>query len=350
MRIVVIGGTRFIGPCVVRRLFAEGHEVTLFHRGKSMAKLPESITHILGNRRNLKDFRRAFKALKPDVVLDMVPITEQDAQQVVETFKGITSRVVALSSQDVYRAYGLLIGIEHGELEKIPLTEDSNLRTRLYPYRGDNPRAEDDPRRILDDYEKILAEMVYMSAPELPGTILRLPMVYGPGDYQHRLHEYLKRMDDRRPAVLLEEGLANWQWTRGYVENVADAIVLAIQNDAAMKKIYNVGKEEVLTTYEWVSLIAKYAEWDGEIIIVPKEKLPKEMVPDMRSEQHLVSDTTRIRKELGYREMIPDGKGMRRTIAWERENPPKKTSPEEFNYEVEDRVIERLTKEVKDDS
>jgi nucleoside-diphosphate-sugar epimerase len=149
-------------------------------------------------------------------------------------------------------------------------------------------------------------------------------------------------MDDNRPAILLEEGLANWQWTRGYVENVADAIVLAIQNDTAMRKIYNVGKEEVLTTYEWVSLIAKYAEWDGEIIVVPKEKLPKEMVPEMRSEQHLVSDTSRIRSELRYEESIPDDKGMRRTIAWERENPPKQISEEQFNYEEEDSVLEKL--------
>lgn len=342
MRILVIGGTRFIGPCVVRRLFAEGHEVTLFHRGKSMADLPESITHMLGDRHDLREFRSAFKSLKPDVVLDMVPITEQDAQMVVDTFKGIAGRVVALSSQDVYRAYGILIGIEEGTIEKMPLTEDANLRTRLYPYRGDEPRAEDDPRKILDDYDKILAERVYMSVPELPGTILRLPMVYGPGDYQHRLFEYLKRMDDKRPAILLEEGLANWQWTRGYVENVADAIVLAIQNDMAMRRIYNVGKQEVLTTSEWVRLIAKYAGWDGDIVVAAKDVLPKDLVPEMRSEQHLVSDTSRIRRELGYEESIPDDKGMKRTIAWERENPPETISPEQFNYEAEDGVLKEL--------
>lgn len=342
MRILVIGGTRFIGPCVVRRLFAEGHEVTLFHRGKSMADLPESITHMLGDRHDLREFRSAFKSLKPDVVLDMVPITEQDAQMVVDTFKGIAGRVVALSSQDVYRAYGILIGIEEGTIEKMPLTEDANLRTRLYPYRGDEPRAEDDPRKILDDYDKILAERVYMSVPELPGTILRLPMVYGPGDYQHRLFEYLKRMDDKRPAILLEEGLANWQWTRGYVENVADAIVLAIQNDMAMRRIYNVGKQEVLTTSEWVRMIAKYAGWDGDIVVAAKDVLPKDLVPEMRSEQHLVSDTSRIRRELGYEESIPDDKGMKRTIAWERENPPETISPEQFNYEAEDGVLKEL--------
>ncbi len=342
MRILVIGGTRFIGPCVVRRLFAGGHEVTLFHRGKSKAELPESITHMLGNRHNLMDFRSAFKALKPDIVLDMAPVTEDDARLVVDTFSGIAGRAVAISSQDVYRAYGILIGIEEGKPEKMPLTEEAHLRTKLYPYRGDELRAEDDPRKLLDDYDKILVEKVYMSAAELPGTILRLPMVYGPGDYQHRLFEYLKRMDDSRPAILLEEAYAKWQWTRGYVENVADAIVLAMQNDAAMKRIYNVGQQEVLTTLEWVGIIAKYAGWNGEIVVVAKDALPKELVPDMKSEQHLVSDTTLIREELGYKEAISDEKGMRRTIAWEREHPPQQIDPAQFNYEAEDTVLKEL--------
>jgi nucleoside-diphosphate-sugar epimerase len=48
-----------------------------------------------------------------------------------------------------------------------------------------------------------------MGTAGLPGTVLRLPTVYGPGDYQHRLFEYLKRMDDGRPAILLGEGVAS---------------------------------------------------------------------------------------------------------------------------------------------
>ncbi len=37
MRILLLGGTGFIGPFVARRLSAEGHEVTLFHRGQTQA-------------------------------------------------------------------------------------------------------------------------------------------------------------------------------------------------------------------------------------------------------------------------------------------------------------------------
>jgi hypothetical protein len=50
---------------------------------------------------------------------------------VVGTFKGMTYRVVAISSQDVYLAYGRLTGLEPGPAEPVPLTEHSPLRTRL---------------------------------------------------------------------------------------------------------------------------------------------------------------------------------------------------------------------------
>ena len=109
MRVLVIGGTRFIGPPVVRRLHAQGHDVTLFHRSKSAVELPEDIKHIFGDRNKLTDFCDTFKNIKPDVVLDMIPITEEHAQQVMTTFRGVTKCVIAISSQDVYRAYGILI-------------------------------------------------------------------------------------------------------------------------------------------------------------------------------------------------------------------------------------------------
>src|SRR5258708_19715971 len=82
---------------------------------------------------------------------------------------------------------------------------------------------------------------------DLPGTVLRLPMVYGPGDYQHRLFSYLKRMDDNRPVILLDEAEAQWRWTHGYVENVADAIALALTDELAPDRIYNVVKPFTFT-------------------------------------------------------------------------------------------------------
>ena len=79
-----------------------------------------------------------------------------------------------------------------------------------------------------------------MSASNISATIIRLPMVYGAGDYIHRLYPYIKRMDDQRPAIVLEEKLAHWQGCYGYVENVARAIALAVNDQRATGSIYNV--------------------------------------------------------------------------------------------------------------
>ena len=51
------------------------------------------------------------------------------AAALMDTFRGVARRVVVISSIDVYRASGVLHGTESGQLEPVPLTEDSALRT-----------------------------------------------------------------------------------------------------------------------------------------------------------------------------------------------------------------------------
>ncbi|MBR8838017.1 MAG: NAD-dependent epimerase/dehydratase family protein, partial [Stigonema ocellatum SAG 48.90 = DSM 106950] len=189
MKILVIGGTKFIGPVVVRQLTAMGHEVTLFHRGKTIAELPIKVHQILGDRTHLLEFKSKFEEISPQVVLDMIPYTEEDALGVMKTFTGIAQRVVAISSIDVYHAYGVILGKESGVVP-VPLTEDSPLRQQLFPFREMPNR----PLAVSADYEKILVEQVVMADPDLPGTIVRLPMVYGAFDPKHRLFPFLQRM------------------------------------------------------------------------------------------------------------------------------------------------------------
>jgi nucleoside-diphosphate-sugar epimerase len=342
VRVLIIGGTGFIGPDVLARLNEMGDQIFLFHRGQTNIDLPRAVEQILGDRKDLANFVDLFKRLAPDVVLDMFPFGEQDARSVTQTFKGITPRVIAISSQDVYRAYGRLRRTEPGPIDPVPLTEAAPLRQKLYPYRSDTPRSEQDPMRWLDNYDKIVVEQIVMGDPDLPGTILRLPMVYGPRDNQHRLFEYLKRMDDNRPAILLDEGLANWRWTRGYVENVAAAISLAVRDERAVSRIYNVGESETISTAEWVSKIGQLAGWYGKIIAVPGTYLPTHLAVDIDTEQHLVADTSRIRQELHYAEPVPLDEALARTITWERMHPPKEIDPNLFDYAAEDRALAQL--------
>ena len=145
MRILIVGGTNFIGPPLVRQLVDRGHEVVVFHRGQTRAELPASVQHLVGDRHQLADHRDAFRRLGPEVVVDMIAYTEDDARGLVETFRGLARRLVVLSSGDVYRAYGRMLGTEPGPIEPTPLAEDAPLRSVLFPYRGQGPGA----RRFL---------------------------------------------------------------------------------------------------------------------------------------------------------------------------------------------------------
>jgi nucleoside-diphosphate-sugar epimerase len=334
MRILVVGGTRFIGLWVVRRLAEAGHEVSVFHRGQSRAVLPEGVAEVLGERRDRVALEAAVRQARPEVVLDMIAMTEEQARTAIQAFEGQASRVVAVSSQDVYRAYGRLIGKEPGPPEPGPLSEDAPLREALYPHRGTGEASE--------HYEKILVERAYLGVPALPATVLRLPMVYGPSDRQHRLHGYLKRMDDGRPALLIPERLARWRWTRGYVEDVAAAIELAVTDGRAAGRVYNVGEPSALTMEEWAWAIARAAGWRGQVLRVQEELVPEHLKMPIVPEHDVVTDSGRIRRELGFREAVPFEEALRWTVAWERANPPMTVDPQDFDYEAEDAVLRRL--------
>lgn len=347
MRILVIGGTSFMGPVVVNRLSEQGHTIAVFHRGKTEAHLPASVQHIHTD----KDFRpiqfssehvQAFQQFAPDIVLHMLLLGEQDAQEAVNTFSGMARRLVIIGSQDVYAAFGRVNRKEPGPPDPLPITENSPLRTKLYPYRGEAPREPNDPQYWMDFYDKILAERILLNAPDLSATVLRLPAVYGPRDPQHRTFPFLKRMDDHRPTLLFDEHEAQWRWTHGYVENVGEAIALAVSSEKASGRIYNVGELHTFTQEEWVRQIGQAAGWQGRIVVVPQNRLPEQLLWGVNTEQDIVVDSSRIREELGYVEPIPLDVAMQRTVAWERAHPPTEIDPKAFDYAAEDAVLASL--------
>lgn len=342
MRILVIGGTRFMGPHVVRRLVELGHRVAVFHRGHDEPELPTGVLRLHGDRCRLRDHAVEFRAFAPEVVLDMIAVTEADGLAAVEAFAGLARRLVLASSMDVYRAYGVLLGTEEGPPQPVPIPEDGELRTRWYPYRGETPRPEKDPARRMDDYDKIPIERAVMGHAQLIGTVLRLPMVYGPEDYQCRLHDPVRRMDDGRPVILLEATHADWRTTRGYVENVAAAIALAVHDERAAGRIYNIGEQDALTEKEWIEAIGRQAQWRGRVLAVSREELPADLHPNMNTAQDLVADCSRFRNELGFTEPVPREQALLQTIAWQRLHHPEKVDKGAFDYSAEDKLLARL--------
>src|ERR1700733_2924332 len=287
VRVLVIGGTGFIGSRIVRQFASQDHVVSVYHRGHTQAALPEGVGQIIDPHSvmPIRKFQKGLFDFGPDVVIHTMAMGAVDGEAFVREFSGRTRRVVLLSSGDVYRAYGLFTKIEAGQIEEGLLSEDAPLRTRLFPYRSEASSCDE----LGNWYEKILAERAFLSDPDLPGTILRLPKVHGPGGnedlatiYQYRNHP-------------------DWRWTHGFVENVAAAVVLAATHPAAGGRVYNVGEAYTPTIAERLA------------------RLPSTLIePDLSSHfdfrQDMAYDTSRIRTELGYRELVPEDEGFLKTL------------------------------------
>ena len=286
MHIVVIGGTKFIGPHVVRQLAAHGHRVTVFHRGETEADLPSSVRHVHDPASTMPVMKFPKELFEPaaDVVIHMIPLGDGDARAAMDAWRGRAQRLVALSSGDVYLAYGRFTGSEPGLIEKGPLHESSPLRNVLYLYRKKAQSTDD----WMYAYEKILVERAVLGDRSLEGVVLRLPKVYGTGEnadfatvHQFRHHP-------------------QWRWTHGYVENVAAAIVLAAIHPAARGQIYNVGEEFTPTV-------------ESRLKDLPPSSLAPALSAEMNFEQDIVYDTGRIRRDLGYCEPVTYEEGLQKT-------------------------------------
>lgn len=313
MKVLIIGGTGFIGCHVAAAFAAAGHEVAVFHRGQTEADSEHELTHIHGDRNELAQQRERVDAFSPRTVVDLAALTEEQARSAVEVFRGRVERIVCASSMDVYQAYGFFRRSEHGAPASQPFEESAPLRSVLYPYR----KLATGPEDILYNYEKVLVEQVMSSAHDLPATVLRLPQVFGPHDRQHRIGTYLCQMEAGDQITISEEK-ARWRWTRGYVEDVAAAFVLAAVDPKAANQTYNVGEREAECEIEWINCIARVAGWNGEVKTVPAAALGDNSAEPYNWDHDLAANTIRIRQDLGYRELISRDDALARSIEWER--------------------------------
>jgi nucleoside-diphosphate-sugar epimerase len=317
VRILVIGGTGFIGRLVLPHLIEEGHDVTVFHRGAPDSSLPRGLTHVTGDRKHLRRYADSLRAAAPDVVIDMILSSGAQARELVDVFRDGPRRLVAISSMDVYRAVGVVHGLEPGDTEPLPLHEASRRRTVLQAY----------PREVLttlqqtlgwldEEYDKIPVEDAVLEERSFEGIVLRLPMVYGPGDPLRRFAGLLNEMDNHPDEIVYNAAEAEWRGTRGYVEDVARAIALAATRDPGTYRVFNVGEREALSELDWALLVARAARWSGRFVVLPADA-PDDRHYRLRGNyaQHWIADTTRIREALGYEETLTREEAIRRTIA-----------------------------------
>lgn len=103
MKILVIGGTRFVGLRLVWKLTQEGHDVTILNRGKTPAELPENIKRIFVDRRNHKALKKKLLPQEFDAVFDISGYKQEEVETVVRILSGNIGQYIFCSTASVYQ-------------------------------------------------------------------------------------------------------------------------------------------------------------------------------------------------------------------------------------------------------
>lgn len=307
-RVTLLGGTGFIGRHVAHRLVHAGADLTSVQRGYT-GTAPVTGKVLAADRHDVGALRTAFEKAAPAVLIDMIPYTAEDVESLLAALPGSLERLVVISSADVYWTYGAFLGHESGPSPSAPLDERAPLRRTRYPYRMNASG----PGDMLYWYEKIDVEEVARAGAPVPVTVLRLPMVYGQDDPQGRVTRSLARLRSGGRTVRLNAAESAWRCTRGYVEDVADGIATAALVRRAAGATFNLGEPDALSEHEWLESVAAAAGFEVEVAPDPdtQPSLPA------RWEIPLVTDSRRIRADLGYREPVGRAEGVRRSVTAE---------------------------------
>ena len=131
-------------------------------------------------------------------------------------------------------------------------------------------------------------------------------------------------------------------------------MVLAATLEVAGGRTDNVAEAEAPGWQARLGQLGAVMGWQGRIVVIPDEELPEALLPEAflsglpnfqrmpDYHQDYRSDSSRIRRELGYGEVVTVPDGLRLTTAWVIANPPPTTPENWFDYEAEDRLLRSL--------
>ena len=181
MKLLVLGGTGFLGPHFVQAALERGHEVTLFNRGKRAATAPEGVEVLLGDRAIAATEPGGLSALKGrrwDAVIDNCGYVPRIVRQSAEMLAGSVDRYVFVSSISVYAD------------SSAPGLDESAEVLRL-------PADEADSEEVMKHYGALKAASEEAVEAALPGRTLRVRpgLIVGPLDPTDRFTYWPARMD-----------------------------------------------------------------------------------------------------------------------------------------------------------
>jgi nucleoside-diphosphate-sugar epimerase len=249
MKVLVIGGTLFIGRRLVDELLKGGHEVAVLHR-KPKHDLGRRVENIMADRNDAEALREALAGRRFDAVFDNVYDWERGttAQQVEATVRAAGDRISRYVFLSSVAAYG--DGLNHKESD--PLAPDY---------------APDPYARHKATTERMLFRMHQRAG--LPVVTFRPPFVYGPGNPFYREQFFWDRLRAGRPIIIPGDGHRLMQFV--YVNDLVQAMARSIEEPRAVGEAFNIGDSKPLTQVEVVEKFARVAGVEANLVRVPRD-------------------------------------------------------------------------------
>jgi nucleoside-diphosphate-sugar epimerase len=327
MRILVIGGTLFIGKLLVKRLMGAGHEVSVLHR-KPEHPFGKKVRNLQADRNDVATIREAVSHLRFDAVYDIAYDWERGTtgQQVEATAKAIPGDITRYIFMSSVAAYG--DGLNHAE--------DDPLASDIHPDKYVRNKAVS---------ERALFRMYHES--KFPVVTLRPPFVYGPENPFYREAFFWDRMKLDRPIIIPGDGNRLMQFV--YVNDLVEAAFAALDKPTAPGRAFNVADDKPLTQVEVVNEFAKALGKSPQLVRVPRDLISRNggnaFVDPLYFGQYydlppITQVVGRVKRVLGVA-MTPFAVGLRETYKWYQRHPSHKA----LDFALEDKLM-KLAREM----
>lgn len=316
MRVLVVGGSRFIGLHVVRELLRRGHDVLVFNRGNNNHRLPAKVKTLIGDRRDPDSLAAALSSLEVDAVVDMCAYTREDTARLLEVLPR-SIRFLHASSGAVYRL-----------ADRFPIDES-------FPLGPDPDEGDYGLNKIA--IEELLREK---QREGLRVTILRPGYVYGPDNYLYRESRFFERLETGRPILVPGSGEVLTQCV--YVKDVAWAFAECLERENTIGEVYNILQKHAYTLKGYLNAVFQALGRSTPIITFDPYRLgltKKEIaqVFPFRWQHNVVRSIAKAECDLGFRP-VSLAEGMRETYLWWKQYGVRRQQ----GLELEDRILARL--------
>lgn len=249
MKILVLGGTSFIGKEFAVMAHKAGHKVTVFSRRCPTNGLPLDIKQTRGDRSVHIDLIR-MSVDTWDVIIDNICYSAKDAENAIKAFNGRVGLYIFTSTESVY---SVLDGASspYRECHTEMFKENAALREQEeYQYA----------------FDKLDAEKVFLSAFEekkFPAAIIRFPVAIGPSDPTLRAFSYWIRLSDGKPLILPGAFFSRRYIYSKDAARVFETLILAKNTGG---EIYNFGDNQTINLEDFIKLSANMMTKEADII------------------------------------------------------------------------------------